>query len=72
MTELVTHYTKGCLTRRNFIKGLTALGISMTSINTILSKSASAEMASNPKQGGRFRQGMAGGGRQQIPWALPL
>jgi peptide/nickel transport system substrate-binding protein len=59
--ELVKSYTQGGLTRRQFVKGLAAFGISMTSINMILSKEASAAATSNPKRGGRFRQGLAGG-----------
>lgn len=59
--ELVNAYEQGGLTRRQFVKGLAALGISMSSLNMILSKAASAATAAQPKRGGRFRQGMAGG-----------
>ena len=55
--ELVKSYTQGGLTRRQFVKGLAALGISMTSINAILSATPSAATVSTPKRGGRFRAG---------------
>lgn len=58
--ELVKSYTEGRLTRRQFVKGLAVLGISMTSINTILSTTPSAATASTPKRGGRFRAGLSG------------
>jgi len=56
--KLVETYTQGGLSRRQFVKSLAVLGMSMTSINAILSRTATA---SEPKKGGRFRQGMAGG-----------
>jgi peptide/nickel transport system substrate-binding protein len=59
--DLFTSYSQGRLSRRQFVKCLTALGLSMTTIGSILSGKASAANAGSPKRGGRFRQGLAGG-----------
>ena len=59
--ELVQSYTQGGVTRRQFVKGMAALGLSMSFINTFLSPAISAATTEIPKRGGRFRQGMAGG-----------
>ena len=58
--ELVKSYANGSLTRRQFVKGLAVLGISMTSIDAILSTTPSAATVSAPKRGGRFRAGLSG------------
>lgn len=61
MNNLMTRFSKGDISRRQFISGMAALGVSMTSMNSILSSVASAATAVKPKYGGRFRQGLAGG-----------
>ena len=51
----VEAFEKGQMSRRNFVKGLTALGLSVTAINTILAGSGSRAMAATPVKGGRAR-----------------
>jgi peptide/nickel transport system substrate-binding protein len=58
LKELEMLFTKGKLTRREFITRVSALGLAAAISPALLSTSAKAE---EPKQGGRFRIGCTGG-----------
>ena len=48
---IIESYSQGGLSRRQFIKGLAALGLTMTTINGLLAFTAGKAQAAAPKRG---------------------
>ncbi len=56
-SSLIDRLTRGEISRRAFIEGATALGVSLVAATTLLSKAEAA----TPRKGGRLRAGLDGG-----------
>ncbi len=55
--RLQSDFERGALSRRGFMTGALALGVSMTAASALLSRAEAA----TPKKGGRMRVGLTGG-----------
>jgi len=57
VSQLMTRLVQGKMSRRNFLEGATALGLSITAATSLLSEARAA----TPKKGGLLRAGLDGG-----------
>lgn len=60
--DLRASFTGGKITRRNFISGAVALGVSMTAAAAVVSRAEAA----TPKRGGRLRTALTGGATSDV------
>ena len=64
--EIIRQYETGKISRRNFMKYLAGLGLSIPAVNSMLAKLGSEAMAATPVRGGRLRFAIAGGSQSEV------